>query len=66
MDDIFIYYVFVLFGGGYCGLYIVMVLVEFEEKLGYFIVQYFDLICGIFVGGMLVFGFVVEILVCEL
>lgn len=65
-NDIPIYHVLALSGGGYRSLYTATVLAELEDKLGRSIASHFDLICGTSAGGMLALGLAAEIPAQEL
>lgn len=60
-DNLPIYHVLALSGGGYRALYTATILKEFEQVLGRPIASHFDLICGTSAGGLLALGLASEI-----
>ena len=60
-EDLPVFHVLALSGGGYRGLYTATILRQLEEVLGRPIASHFDLICGTSVGGILALGLAAEI-----
>lgn len=65
-DDVPVYHVLALSGGGYRGLYSASILRQLEDVLGKPLAQHFDLICGTSAGGLLALGLAAEIPAIEL